>query len=155
LDFVLNLPPDSTRDDALISAVSAWSHEDAKAVTGWLDQVPESFAKQQASQQVSTIWATNDPQAAEAWLQNQPPGDSRDSAIVSYSSVIAHDTPAKAFGWTSQIQADGMRRHQLEILGARWLKQDPNDAQQAILQSNLSDSEKQLLLKTSRRSANQ
>ena len=120
-----------------------------------MEQFPENPMRAEAMGQLMSAWAGHDATAANRWLKTLPSSPSRDSSIAAYdnavgiySSARSSTSPASAFQSAGTISNETLRNRSLQEIATTWLNQDPEAAQQRIVQSSLPANIKSQLLRS-------
>ena len=109
-----------------------------------LNNMPDSYQRDDSVHKLGKEWAAADPAAAAAWLKLQPDSSDRDLAVSGFATVLAVSQPREAMAWVDTIPDKGVRRTTLKNVAHSWLATDPTGAEAWLAStSELSDSEKE------------
>jgi len=139
-DFVAQLPPGQTQDEAARLVVAAWALQDPKATAAWVLQFPAGDLQEQGIRTVVSAWNDIDPSGIQDWAFHLPAGATRDIVLRSYVASIAYQTPEQAARVVGWINDPVERQRSIETLLRSWSETDPQSAGNWLAGLNLSRS---------------
>ena len=138
---------DGNLGSAASNLVSTWGRDDHEAAGRWSAALPDGNMKNNAISNLASNWAREDFDAAGKWIDTMPDGQTRDSGVSSMVSATTHNDPATAFAWAATISDNSRRVSMLEYVVRQWKDSDPDKARAAVRQADLTNTERDMLLK--------
>ncbi len=118
----------------------------AQAVAAFND-LPDSRMRDYSLQKLGETWAKDNAQAAAEWLNRQPDSTDRDLVIAGYATTIAGANPQSAIQWANAIPDPQARKDVFKNVAIRWLVADPQNALLWLQTLDLTQKEKDDLIK--------
>ncbi len=103
--------------------------------------------KNNAISNLASNWAREDFAAAGQWIDTMPDGQARDSGVSSMVNATTRHDPATAFAWAATIGDESQRVSALSDVVQQWQDSDPAKARAAVQQADLTNTERDRLLK--------
>jgi hypothetical protein len=139
---------------ALAGIARSWAeHHDPPALFEWLDGLPAAEGERAGEIHEATVagfraWVGRAPDDAEAWLSSRLPDAGLDPAIDELVRVRSQTSPASAVEWAARIEDETQRKRSTLLAARAWQRQDPDAARAWLERSDLSEDEKQSILRT-------
>jgi hypothetical protein len=125
--WLLHLPAQVERTQALISAGRVWAETDPRAAARYAASFPAGPLRQQVITASVSVWISQDLPAAAAWINRFPPGPDFDSVVAQIArapALIGTDT-STALNWAESISDDAGRSQCISLILAHWAERDP------------------------------
>lgn len=143
-DWVSQLTsPEAKRAADMVIALQQ-SRTDPQGAAQWAASLPQDVRADALSAALGN-WVRTDPQAAAQWVTSLT-GAQRDDGLSAYSLNLSNSDPALALQWATTIESADIRDNAVQQIGTTWLNRTPDAARSWIVNSGLSDLEKQRLL---------
>jgi len=133
---------------ALDKVLESWMKDDTKAAVQWVQDLPESQAKTDATQNLLNIWARKDLDTALGWTRRLPEGELRDNALDIVVNVMTERDASQAIQLATEIKDADTRTSAIKSAVYSWRNYDKTAADQWVKTSNLPDDVKKRLLET-------
>lgn len=142
---------DSSKNPDISNAVSQisskWAAQDPTAATKWAATLPEGNVKDSTLQSIAYSWCNQDPDGAGKWIDSMPDGKTRDNAVQAMISNTQQNDPATAYRWAESINDDSQRYSAINNVISNWSGSDPAAAKAAALKADLTQEQRDGLLK--------
>jgi len=146
--WVLSIPDETSRDQALVALGNAWSGNDPEAAALFAVQLAPGAVRQAVVGQAITRWASTDAQGAAEWLLQFPSSPDFDQAVArlaTHPATVANDVDL-ALNWTENIFDPVLRFTTANAVLSELYARDPAAALQRLQGMKLlSDEERQAL----------
>ncbi|MFP4068719.1 MAG: hypothetical protein ACLFVC_00930 [Opitutales bacterium] len=124
-----------------------WAKTDVKGAADWALTL-EGKAQEEAIGRVSWEWLEHNTEEASVWIADLESGPARDHAVRNLVNKVYRSDPEAAFAWATTLEKDNDRAYNAQR-AIREMKAGgkTDEARQAVRTSDLSDGEKEKLLK--------
>jgi hypothetical protein len=124
-----------------------WVREDPEAAGKWIAGLPDGNIKTNAIGSMMSAWTQDDFEGATKWIDTLPDGKARDTGVQSIVSATSNSDAPTAFEWANTISDDNQRENALSTVISYWKQNNANKARAAVNQADLSQKERERLLK--------
>jgi hypothetical protein len=146
--WVLAIPDETSRNQALVALGTAWSGNDPEGAALFAVQLPPGAARQAVLGQAITRWASTDAQGAAEWLLQFPSDPDFDQAVArlaTHPATVANNVDL-ALNWTETIVDPDLRFNTANAVLSELYARDPAAALGRLKDMKLlSDEERQAL----------
>lgn len=154
-DLLARLPAGDIKNDIIRQMADQQVHRGryAEAVTA-LNDLPDSSGRDSSLQRLGSTWAKDNPQAAADWLKQQPDSTDRDLVIAGYAQEVAQTNPQAAIQWANAIPDKNIQATVFKNIAVLWLRFNPQAATAWLQTLDLSQQEKDSVLRLAEQSGN-
>jgi hypothetical protein len=118
------------REQAVASAISMWTVDDAPTAVAWAREQPGVFRRGESLYKTAlNRWAFADPPAAAAFFAKQPlPGAMGDQLTNNIASNWAYCDPEAALAWVEELSESKAKTAAIGTVVGQWAARDPEAA---------------------------
>ncbi|MEO0508704.1 MAG: hypothetical protein AAF065_02450 [Verrucomicrobiota bacterium] len=149
VDYVLSDVAPKEHGKFLSMSVLSISKQDPEEAIDWLNKniIEDPRQLDRLYRDVTSAYMGIDTMAASEWVAGLETGPQRDSAVQGLVNNIVRYDPDSALIWSSTIENEKSRMNMMQGSVRQLLQKDPKAAEAAILDANISDEERDKLLK--------
>lgn len=130
------------------SIAFAMGQENPATAAEWISKLPEGSTQTSAIRALAKTWSHEDIDGAADWINGLPDGKARDTGISTVVNTISNKNPAAAFDWANSMGDDRKRLSNLQSIIYSWKRKDPDEARTAVEQADLTEKERERLMKS-------
>ena len=125
--WLVQLPGQVERSQALISAGRVWAETDPRGAADYAASFPAGPLRQQVITAAVSEWISRDLPEAAAWVNQFPPGPDFDAVVaqIARDPALIDANAAAALNWAESISDDAGRSQAVSLILARWVERDP------------------------------
>lgn len=143
--------PTGKHADALANAtqqlMASWGRSDPESAATWVGGLSNEQSRARAVGTLASQWMKKDMAGASQWLESLPDGKARDAGVFQIVYVTQSKNPSTAFAWANSLSDQHSRYSQISQTLRYWKKIDPAKARAAVRQANVSDRQRENLLR--------
>lgn len=132
--WVLSLPDDGAKAEALRRVVMVWSSNDPVAAAAFVARQPDNGNTGRMLWFVGRSWSAMDPEGALVWASAQPAGTFAKEIASQALGAIAAEDPARAIAALDALRAPDVRAAATAAIAGRWAINDPQAAARWLLE---------------------
>jgi hypothetical protein len=124
--WLLGLPEEIERTQALISMGRVWAETDPAQAAAYAGQFPPGKLRQQVLTAALSVWIQHDTAAAANWIIQASPTPDLDSAVaeIARDPQVIHGDVTVALSWAESITNEEQRRQSIALILADWAQRD-------------------------------